>query len=231
MPLGKQELAFLREVLPFWGRLTDTQRETVGRKSALRHFPAGTPLHNGPNDCAGLYVIRSGQVRSYILSEEGREVTLFRLYERDVCIFSASCIMKNIQFDIYTQAVEDSDAILIPTPVYQELRESSLAVSEYTGQLLSSRFSDVMWLLEQILFMRFDRRLALFLLEHADENGRLKATHEEIARDMGTAREVVTRMLRYFQSEGMVRLSRGQIALTDLKKLKKTASRIQRRKS
>ena len=231
MPLGKQELTFLREVLPFWGRLTDAQREAVGQKSVLRHFPAGAPLHSGPNDCAGLYVIRSGQVRSYILSEEGREVTLFRLYERDVCIFSASCIMKNIQFDVYTQAVEDSDAILIPTPVYQELRESSLAVSEYTGQLLSSRFSDVMWLLEQILFMRFDRRLALFLLEHADGNGRLKATHEEIARDMGTAREVVTRMLRYFQSEGMVRLSRGQIALTDLKKLKKTASRIQRRKS
>lgn len=223
MPLGERELAFLKEALPFWEKLTDAQRGLIERNAVLRRFPAGAVLHNGPDDCAGLFVIRSGQVRSFILSPAGREVTMFRLFERDVCIFSASCMMKDIRFDIHTQAAEDSSTILIPTAVYKELSESSLPVADYTNRLLSSRFSDVMWLLEQILFMSFDRRLALFLLEHAGPDGELKATHEEIARDMGTAREVVTRMLRYFQSEGMVRLSRGRVALADVKKLEKMA--------
>ena len=220
MPLNEPEQKFLKETLPFWAKLTPEQALGVVNGSGARHFSTGDMLHRGPIDCAGLYVIRSGQVRAYSISETGREITLFRLFERDVCIFSASCMMKDIRFSIYMEAAENTDTILSPTPVFRQLNQESTAVANYTNSILSSRLSDVMWLLEQILFTSMDKRLAQYLLERFNECGeKLKTTHEEIARDLGTAREVVTRMLKYFQTEGMVKLSRGEISLTDRKKL------------
>jgi CRP/FNR family transcriptional regulator len=135
-------------------------------------------------------------------------------------------MLKNIRFDVFIEAAQDSETILIPTSVYKNLNQNSLAVSDYTNQLLSSRFSDVVWLLEQILFMSFDRRLAMFLLEESAISGgdTLTTTHEEIAKNMGTAREVVTRMLRYFQSEGLVRLSRGEVRILNRKGLEALSS-------
>lgn len=221
MPLSQADLAFLRDCLPFWNRLTERERRTIESAAAPRTYPAGGILHRGPADCFGLFIVKKGQVRAFILSDAGREITLFRLFERDICLLSASCVMRDIRFDVFIQAVSACEAILIPTAVYQELNRSSLAVSEYTNRLLSSRLSDVVWLLEQILFTSFDRRLAQFLLDESairDSDG-IKTTHEEIARNMGTAREVVTRMLRYFQSEGVVSLSRGEIRIRDRKKL------------
>ena len=221
MSVSNGALAFLGDALPFWDRLQEREKRLLVSSATLRAHPAGSSLHSGAADCSGLFVVKSGQVRTFILSDAGREITLFRLFERDICIFSASCMLKNIRFDVYIEAVEDSETILIPTAVYNDLNQHSLPVSDYTNQLLSSRFSDVVWLLEQILFMSFDRRLALFLLEESAIRGgdRLAVTHESIARNMGTAREVVTRMLKYFQSEGIVKLSRGTIRITDRKKL------------
>ncbi len=224
MPLNERERDFLRGTLPFWSRLTPEQQSAVADGSEKRRFAAGDMLHRGPVDCAGLYVIRSGQVRAYSVSETGREVTLFRLFERDVCIFSASCVMKDIRFSIFMQAAEPTDTILIPTPVFQRLNRESAAVSNYTNSILSSRLSDVMWLLEQTLFTRMDTRLAQYLLQRFGESGgKLRTTHEEIARDLGTAREVISRMLKYFESEGMVKLSRGELQLADRKKLESAA--------
>jgi CRP/FNR family transcriptional regulator len=223
MPLNIREQNYLADTLPFWKRLTPAQLAAVIGGSGERRFAAGDVLHRGPVDCAGLYVLESGQVKAYSVSETGREITLFRLYERDVCLFSASCMMKDIRFSVSMQAVEPTDAILIPTPVFRQLTKESADVSNYVSSILSSRLSDVMWLLEQTLFTRMDKRLAQYLLRRFDETGSpLKTTHEEIAGDLGTAREVVSRLLKYFQTEGMVRLSRGEIALTDHQKLKNT---------
>jgi CRP/FNR family transcriptional regulator, anaerobic regulatory protein len=219
--LEQSDMKFLQDSLPFWEHLSEQDKNLIRSSASVRCHPAGSSLHNGAADCAGLFVVKSGQVRTFILSDTGREITLFRLFERDICIFSASCMLKNIRFDVFIEAVQNSETILIPTAVYNELNQKSIAVSDYTNQLLSSRFSDVMWLLEQILFMSFDRRLAMFLLEESAISGGdlLTITHEEIAKNMGTAREVVTRMLRYFQSEGLVKLSRGVIRILNRKKL------------
>lgn len=160
-------------------------------------------------------------MRAYIVSETGKEITLYRLLERDICIFSASCMLRNISFEIQVEAEKDTEAFLIPSSVYQDLLKKSIHVSDYTNQLMSSRFSDVMWIMEQVLFMSFDKRLALFLLEQSNIEGsnRLLITHETIAKHMGTAREVVTRMLKYFAAEGIVELFRGGILLKDTDKL------------
>ena len=202
---------------PFWEKLTHEQQEVFSQGAVCRRVPRGTILHNGSMDCLGLLLIRSGQIRALILSDEGREITIYRLFERDVCLFSASCMMRNIQFDITIEAEKDTEIWIIPPDTYKALMEESAAVANYTNDIMSSRFSEVMWLIEQIMWKSFDKRLAAFLLEEStlENTSALHITHEKIANHMGTAREVVTRLLRYFQAENMVRLTRGTIELTD----------------
>ena len=206
---------------PIWDKLTPAQQKIISQSSQSRSVPSGTVLHNGSVDCLGLLLILSGQLRAYIISDDGREITLYRLFERDVCIFSASCVMSNIQFEVIIEAEKDSEVIVLPPHIYKKLMEESAAVANFSNQIMGSRFTEVMWLIEQIMWKSFDKRLAAFLVEESilDNTDSLKITHEKIANHLGTAREVVTRMLRYFQSEGLVKLSRGIIELTDKKRL------------
>ncbi|MGI5966523.1 MULTISPECIES: Crp/Fnr family transcriptional regulator [Anaerotruncus] len=218
MPLG----AFL----PFWDQLSEDQRELLRKNAVERSVLKGTVIHNGSEDCVGLLVVQSGQLRASILSEEGREITLYRLFERDICLFSASCMLRSIQFDITVEAAQNSRFWLIPTPVYQRLMQQSAAVANYTNELMASRFSDVMWLMDQVLYKRLDSRLAAFLLEEGEiaDTNQLRITHEMAARHLGSAREVVTRMLKYFQSEGIVALSRGTVTIVSPDKLRQLAA-------
>ena len=206
---------------PIWDKLTREQQERIASVSEQRHFKAGTVLHDGSPECMGMLLVKSGQLRAYLLSDEGREVTICRFFEMDICLFSASCVMPNMQFDVFIEAEKDTDLWVIPACLYGNLVDESLPVSNYSHGLIMSHFSEVMWLMEQIMWKSFDKRLASFLLEEAAIEGTniLKITHEKVANHLGTAREVVTRMLRYFQSEGMVKLTRGGIELTDLGKL------------
>ena len=209
------------DYFPIWDQLNQDQQSRIQNSVALRSAPKGTVLHNGDMDCTGLLLVKSGQLRAYILSDEGREITLYRLFDRDMCLFSASCMMRSIQFEVTIEAEKDSRLWIIPPEVYQRLMEESAPVANYTNELMASRFSEVMWLMEQIMWKSLDKRLASFLLEEAAIEGtdELKITHETIANHLGSHREVITRMLRYFQNEGMVKLSRGMVAILDREKL------------
>ena len=209
------------EYFPIWDQLTPGQRETLSGSLVSRSVKNGAVLHGGGRDCTGLLLVKSGQLRAFILSREGREVTLYRLFDRDLCLFSASCIMRSIQFDVTIAAEKDTELWVISAEAYKELMEQSAAAANYTNEIMAARFSEVMWLIEQVMWNSMDRRVAAFLLEEAAIEGanRLSITHETIANHLGTHREVVTRMLRYLQGEGMVRLSRGTVELLDVKKL------------
>ena len=209
------------QYFPIWDKLTADQQQRIKSVSMLQKVKSGTVLHDGSPECLGMLLVRSGQLRAYILSEEGREVTICRFFEMDICLFSASCVMPNMQFDIFIEAEKDTEVWVIPACLYQNLMDESLAVSNYSHNLITSHFSDVMWLMEQIMWKSFDKRLAAFLLEEAnlENTDSLRITHEKIANHMGTAREVVTRMLRYFQGENLVKLTRGAVEVTDKKGL------------
>ena len=211
----------IRAFFPIWEQFSPAQQEKLSGSAVSRRVSKGTVLHNGSMDCTGLLLVKSGQLRAYILSDEGREITLYRLFDRDICLFSASCMMRSIQFEVTIEAEKDTALWLIPTEVYQSVMQESAPAANFTSEIMASRFSEVMWLMEQILWKSFDKRLAEFLLAESalEGNGRLQITHEQIARHLGTAREVVTRMLRYFQSEGLVKLSRGTVEITDADKL------------
>ncbi|HWT76803.1 MAG TPA: Crp/Fnr family transcriptional regulator [Mobilitalea sp.] len=221
--LKKEDIVFLKETLNFWKDLSSLQIDMLAKSIVEKHFTIGETMNGDAENCSGLFLIHTGQVRAYIVSESGKEITLYRLFDRDVCIFSAACIMKNISFDILIEVEKDTTAYLIPTSIFLKLSAESMAVQAFTNDLMASRFSEVMWIMEQSLFMSFDRRLATFLLEQAniEESKVLSITHEKIANNLGSAREVVTRMLKYFQSEGMVRLTRGTIELIDIRKLER----------
>lgn len=210
-----------KECFPIWDKLTKEQQDRISKAVVHRHIEKGTVLYNGL-DCTGLLLIRTGQLRAYILSDEGREITLYRLLDGDMCLFSASCIMSSLQFTINIISEKDSDIWVIPPDVYKNLMENSAAVTNYTNELMASRFSEVMWLIEQIMWKSLDKRLAAFLTQESnlENTTSLKTTHEIIANHLGSAREVVTRMLRYFQNEGIVKLTRGTVEILDLEKLK-----------
>lgn len=200
---------------PVWDKLTPDQQTQLARSAVLRTVAAGTVVHRGGTGCTGLLLVRSGQLRAFMISPEGREITLYRLVDRDLCLMSATCILRSIQFEVTITAEKQSSFWVIPPDKYRQLMEVSAPVANYTNEVMAARFSEVMWRTEQILWQSFDKRLAAFLLEEAglEDSDTLTITHEAIANHMGSAREVVTRMLRYFQSEGLVQLRRGTVTL------------------
>ena len=207
----------VQDFFPVWAQLTPQQQKILTQSAIRRSIPKGTTLHSGSTECTGLLLVCSGQLRAFILSDEGREITLYRLFERDICLFSASCMLRSMQFEIMIAAEKDTELFVIPADVYQSVARESAPAANFTTEIMAGRVSEVMWLMAQIMWESFDRRLARFLLDESALEGTavLHLTHETIANHLGTAREVVTRMLRYFQSEGLVRLSRGAVELSN----------------
>ena len=207
----------LNEWIPFYNALEASDREKIRGSIYERSARAGSEVYSDTTSCVGVIVVLDGELRSYFVTDEGKEVTLFRLLSRDMCLFSASCIMHNIDFDVQIQATKDTAFLVIPIPVFEKLMETSLPVVQYMNALMASRFSDVMWLMSAILSKKMDERLAALLFEREDppESGIVKATHEELAQDLGSAREVVSRMMRYLEKEGLVKKGRGKTEITD----------------
>ncbi|MBQ4637186.1 MAG: Crp/Fnr family transcriptional regulator [Clostridia bacterium] len=206
---------------PIWDKL-DAHQQEVLRSSALeRTAKKGTLIHRGSMDCLGLVIVVSGRLRAYSLSPDGKEVTLYRMLERDTCLLSAACMMSGMQFELMIEAERDTAFYIVPPDVFKNLMNSSAVIANYANELMATRFSEVMWLMEQIMWKSLDKRIAGFLLEESLLEGTkiLKITHEQIANHLGSAREVVTRMLKYFQSEGLVRITRGAVEIIDEKRL------------
>lgn len=207
---------------PVWNKLSKSQQDLILNSLITRKVKKGTIIHNGALDCTGLLLVKLGQLRAYILSDEGREITIYRLFDMDMCLFSASCMMRSVEFEITVKAEKDSELWIIPTEVYKSIMNESTSLANYTNELMATRFSDVMWLIEQIMWKSLDKRVASFLLEETSIEGtnELNITHEIIANHLGSHREVITRMLRYFQEEGLIKLSRGKVTIIDEKRLK-----------
>ena len=210
------------ERLPFWKLLTDSEKELVQQNAVIRLYKKGTRVYSSERECLGMLFVMQGEMRTYLLSEEGREVTLFRIYPNDLCVLSASCVISQISFDTQMSAQKDTEALIIPPNIVLFLKEKNLSVRCFLYELATKRFSDVMWAMQQILFKRLDQRLALFLMQESQRLGTdtIHMTHEQIAQQISSAREAVARMLKQFSEDGLVELKRGAIRLLDQKGLK-----------
>lgn len=213
-----------KEIFPFWDAISETDKDFICRHSTALTYPKGTNIHDG-NDCSGVILVRSGSLRLYMMSEEGKDITLYRLHKGDLCMLSASCVLQSITFDVFVDAEEDSECLIIGGSAFATVAERNPQVKIFALETAVSRFSDVMWVMQQILFMRIDQRLAIFLSDEAARNGSdtITITHEQIAKYMGSAREVVSRMLKYFANEGIVEVSRKGVKIIDKKKLREFA--------
>lgn len=212
----------LQEYYPFWDKITKSEQESLISCSTIQSYHKNDFIYSRDEDCLGILLVLEGQLRIYIQSEENREVTLLRLGPGEVCTLSASCMIREINFDIEIEAEEDSRILTTNVCCFHKLMEQNIYVENYFYKQTVESFSDIMWALSQILFSSFDKRLASYLEDERIRTGSpvLKTTHEQIARNMGSAREVVSRMLKYFEKEGIVTLSRGTVTLTDTAKLK-----------
>lgn len=211
---------YLSEKLPFWNRLTAEEQALLLRHARPVQYEKGALVHHGERDCLGVLLVQSGILRVSMLSEEGREILLFRVTDDEICILSASCVLSQITFDVVIEAEEAVRGIVIPAGIYAKLSEQNLYVENFSYKLITNCFSDVMWTMQQVLFTRFDQRLAQLLLTEERE-GVVHATHEQLSKRLGSAREVVTRMLKRFASEGLVELARGEVLILDRKRLKR----------
>lgn len=217
---GLREL--LDESFPFFKNLSPIDQSTLLNSAVDVVFKKGNTIHNG-EECTGVILVKSGSLRLYMLSDDGKEVTLFRLFPGDICMLSASCVLDSITFDVFVDAEEDSECVVIGGCIFESLSRRIPDVKIFALESALSRFSDVMWVMQQILFMSMDKRLAIFLLDES-ANSRsdvIKLTHEQIAKYMGSAREVVSRMLKYFAQEGMIETSRSLgVRIVDKKRLR-----------
>lgn len=219
-----QLTALFQQTLPFWPILTPEEQQLFRDTSVFSTIPKGTITHRADQDCRGIMLLLSGQLRAYIVSEEGREVTLYRVRGGETCVMSSSCLMDAIVFDVLIEAIEDTQVLTLPAMSLSPLTQRHPEIELFLYKTASERFSDIMWTVQQILFMGMDRRTAIFLWDEYTRGGEVIAmTHEEVARYIGSAREVVTKVLKYFAQEGIVSLRRGKITILDKAKLRQLA--------
>lgn len=209
-----------RTAFPFWDRLLADEQALLCRHTVRLRYARGATIHGG-SECTGAVLVKQGCVRAYMLSEEGREVTLYRLYPGDICMLSASCVLKAITFDVMVEADSDCECYILNGKLFSEVAERNVYVMNFALETAVGRFSDVMWVMQQILFMSFDRRLAIFLLDELARSGgdTVRLSNEQIAKYMGSAREVVSRMLKYFAAEGLTERTRDGVRVLDRPRL------------
>ena len=197
--------------LSFWNHISDDDKRLIIDKLHLLHYEAGQSVHSGEDECLGALIIRRGILRTFLLSDDGKETTMFRLREGSICILSASCILSAITFDVQIEAETDCDVLLIPSAVFQSLMKNNIYVENFAYRLMTERFSDVISAVERMFFMNLRQRIAVFLIDEsvAQRSSTLALTQEQLAKAIGSAREAVSRNLKLLVKDGCIEISRG----------------------
>ena len=208
----------MSNLLPFWNLLTDKEKEILKYNTIERTYTKGSTVFDNSSSCLGLLNVISGQVRAYLVSDEGKEVTIFKLEDNDLCVLSASCIIKQITFDTQLVANEDTKVLIVPSNIIEDLAYMNIELRCYLYEKALARFSDVMWNMQELLFKGLDSRVANYLINQYERTDStiIKVTHEEIANDINSAREAVTRILKLFVQDGLIKLQKGSIELVDV---------------
>lgn len=211
---------------PFWDILSEKQKGYICNNSTAESFSKGAMVHH-PNEEGGVILLKNGSLRVYMISEDEKELTLMRFHKNDLCILSSSCISAPIAFDIYIEAEEDCECYFITNKAYEKTNNECNNAKIFALETTIDCMSDMMWIMEQVLFMSMDKRLAIFLLDEINrcDTDTVMLTHSLIAKYMGSVREVVSRMLKFFENEGIVELSRRGVKILDKNKLRILATK------
>ena len=208
--------AILQEQLPFWEHLSVSDRNVLVSQSRVNSYKKGD-IVRGPGKDPGLILVQSGLLRSYLLSEEGKIVTIYEPRPGFVCAFSALHIIEPINFDLYINATEDSEVFVIPVDVYDKVAQNNILAKSFLYFVVAKCMSKIITTMEKMLFLSIDKRLTSFLEEEVARSGSaiISVTHEQIAGSIGSAREVVSRALKRIAEKGRIELFRGGIKILD----------------
>ncbi|WP_042273864.1 Crp/Fnr family transcriptional regulator [[Clostridium] dakarense] len=214
--IDKKEL--LKENLPFFNKLTSDEINKLIHKSSIIKYKKGELVYSENSTCTGVLVNIYGQFRIFISSQSGREITLFKLLDRDICVLSASCVFKNITYDINLEAELDSLAIIIDSAFIKSLSDNNSYVLNFLLNLTQDKLSETLSLIERTIFLSLENRVANFLISEYNltNSDIIYVTHENIANNLGSAREAVSRILKKFEKENLLKISRGKIKLLDI---------------
>ena len=203
------------EAFPALAALDEPAKRILGGSARVVTLPAGAmPFHQGSACEAYLFVV-SGSVRVHMVSETGREIVLYRVEDGQTCILTTCCLMSREDYPAHAVTETEVTAAVLPAAAFRELVARSAAFREFVFSAYGGRIADLMLLVDQVAFHNIDLRLAHFLLESKGADGRLDTTHQHVAVELGTAREVVSRQLKEFERRGWVALHRGRIDVTD----------------
>lgn len=218
----------LQSLLPFYEYLDEAQLDLILQNSREVSFEEGQLLSGGQNSCQGFVSVKSGEISASMISQDGREAELFTLSDGDFCIFSASCIFLPRTFHLQMTVVKKSQLFIIPSATVEKLRSQNIHVELFAYKTMTKRFSDVMAATEDLLFVSVEKRLAKLLLSKNDDKDSLPysilITQEILAKKLGSAREVVSRILSSFKKSGIIETKRGEIIVKNPVALKKLSS-------
>lgn len=207
------ETAQIIEKLPFLASASQSFRDTFLSKSMLVSLPAGQTISLEQNQCVHLPIVLSGTARVYKSSDEGKELTLYLIESGQSCILTASCILNESDFPANAVAISDMQALVVPSTEVMNWMDNFPEWRRYICGLIAQRLSNVIELVQEVAFHQMDTRLASYLLEASAHSADIKKTHESIATDLGTSREVISRLLKELEHRGVLALSRGNIRI------------------
>lgn len=215
--LSREEIVSRFEQQPFWPHLTGPQRDLILDQARQMEYRGNDAVLSEQNNCLGALFILEGVLRVYLLAEDGRQITIYRIHGGEACVLAASCALPAITFDVQIDAETDCSLLLLPAPAFSQLMEENIWMEAFAYRLTAEHFSSIMGAVERIFFMTLEQRVAAFLI---DESAELSAdsipfTQEKLAMAIGSAREAVSRILNQFAREGCVSLSRGCIRILD----------------
>lgn len=184
------------------------------QSALLRAFTAGTPLYAEGEMCGQIAFVLAGEIRVYKTNDNGREITLYELAAGDTCILTASCLLAHLRYPANAVTLDRTEALIVQAADFRRLMDAYPDLRNFVATMLGHRLAAMMTLIEEIVFNRMDRRLFEYLIERS-ENNVVTRTHLRIANDLGTSREVVSRLLKDFQSRGVIQSGRNQVTILE----------------
>ncbi|HFE39593.1 MAG TPA: Crp/Fnr family transcriptional regulator [Gammaproteobacteria bacterium] len=221
-----EQKQLLLDLFPFLADASAEFQKIFFDAAIPAHIPAGHTIAETGSECSQLALVISGSVRVYKLAAKGREITLYRIKDGDSCVLTASCLMSATPFPAIAEAETEIDAIIIPAEHAKTWMTQYQPWGNFVFALISRRLSEVITVLENVTFQRMEVRLAAYLVKMTKQQPNLNITHHEIAADLGTSREVVSRSLKDFDKHGWISMGRGELTIKDMPQLQNLAEEI-----
>ncbi|WMI81131.1 Crp/Fnr family transcriptional regulator [Anaerotignum sp. MB30-C6] len=209
------------EMLPFFQSLSEEEKTFFQKNLKVIEFKEGDLIYSPAKGSLGMVQVLKGAVRAYIISDEGKKATIFRLREGEFCMLTMACAMSQITFDVEVEASEDCQLLLLPTEVFTKVEQQNIYVKNFSLELMMERMSSLIEGVQQMIFLNLEQRIASYLLDESSQrkNDTIYLTQEQIAENIGSAREAVSRTLKRMKEKDLISVGRGCIHILNKKEL------------